>query len=587
MKKEHPLIKLSSYISEFKLKVIIATIFSILNKLFDLAPPILIGVAIDIVLRRENSYLSVFGFTNVFYQLYFLAFLTFVIWGFESIFEYAYKIYWRSLAQSVEHKLRIGVYSHIQKLDLDFFEEEQSGNLMSILNDDVNQLERFLDIGANDIIQIVTTVIAISFLFFALSPIIGAIIIVPIIFVVYSSIKFQKKLEPKYASVREQVGILNGKLLNNLSGITTIKAYVAERLEVKKVEEHSNNYQKSNRSAILVSSAFSPLIRMVIVTGFIGMLLVGGFLTLSGNLEVAEYSVIIFLIQRLLWPLTRLGETFDQYQRAMASVNRALGILKKEPNIKDGTVSVPCEVIRGKVTFETVGFKYHKRKKILNSFTVKIEAGQMVAFVGMTGAGKSTLVKLLLRFYDAQEGTIYLDDIDIKNLKLSSLRNSIGLVSQDTFIFDGSIGENIIYGKQNATKKEVKEAAKIAEIHDFILSLPNQYETKVGERGQKLSGGQRQRISIARAVLKKSPILILDEATSNVDNETEALIQLSLEKIGKNRTTILIAHRLSTVKNADKIFVLENGEISESGTHMELLKEQGIYSSLWKVQTGW
>ncbi|MCE7737593.1 MAG: ABC transporter ATP-binding protein [Candidatus Heimdallarchaeota archaeon] len=564
----------------------IATLYSILNKLLDLAPPLLIGAAVDIIDRGENSVFGQMGIENLRYQLYFLGFLTFLVWAGESLFEFWYKVRWRNLAQNVEHKLRMDLYNHLQHLELEFYEDRQSGAIMSVVSDDINQLERFLDIGANDLIQVVVTVFTISVLFFLLNPIIGTIALVPIPFIIYFSVKFQKRLEPRYAIMRDKVGIMNGRLANNLTGIATIKSYTNENYEYGRINEASEDYRLSNRNVITLSSAFSPLIRMIIVMGFLGMLIVGGIFTLDGRMELAAYSITIFLIQRLLWPLTRLGETFDQYQRAMASTSRALDLLDTKRKIISGNVSLPLDQIQGKLELRNIDFSYKGREAVISNFDVTIEEGQTIAFVGPTGSGKSTLVKLLLRFYDPVSGSIYLDDKNIKELVLKDYRRGIGFVSQDVFLLDGSVKENIAYGKPDTPLEEIIEAAKIAEIHDFVDNLPLGYDTLVGERGQKLSGGQRQRISISRAVLKNPPILILDEATSSVDNETEAAIQRSLEKIIVGRTTIVIAHRLSTIRNADRIFVLSFGKLIEQGTHDQLIELDGMYSALWRVQTG-
>lgn len=582
---ESPLKRLFEYSKLYSMKIYTATLFSVLNKLFDLAPPILIGAAVDIVVRRENSIFSNFGISNLIDQLVFLAILTLIIWLSESLFEYLYKIQWRNLAQIIEHKLRMDAYDHIQRLDMEWFEDQKSGGLMSILNDDVNQLERFLDNSANALIQVTVTVIFITLSFFGANLIIGGISLIPIPIIIYFSFKFQKSLEPRYKEVRNTVGLLNSHLSNNLSGITTIKSYTNEKFESERVSKSSMDYQLANSDAIKFSSAFSPLIRIIIVTGFIGMLIVGGIFTINGEMEIAVYSVVIFLIQRLLWPLTSLGETFDQYQRAMASTTRILNLLDTQPLILDGEVKLEEEV-KGEIIFDDVNFDYPSRNNILRKLSFKIEGGKTIAFVGSTGAGKSTIIKLLLRLYDPQSGTISLDGHNIKDLKLNELRSSIGIVPQETFILDGTIRENILYGNHKATENDILVASKIAELDQFILSLDDKYETLVGERGQKLSGGQKQRLSIARAVLKNPPVLILDEATSSVDNETEAAIQRSLEKIIKGRSTILIAHRLSTIVNADKIYVLENGKINGEGTHSELLVNNETYAKLWNVQTG-
>ena len=336
---------------------------------------------------------------------------------------------------------------------------------------------------------------------------------------------------------------------------------------------------------------------MFIVLGFTAILIFGGRMALAGELNVGVYSVLVFMTQRLLWPLTRLGSVLDQYQRAMASTSRALDLLDTEAKVRSGATVLARDQIKGAVQFEAVEFHYDLAAEdpassearvvpILRGLDVDIPAGQTVAFVGATGAGKSTLIKLLLRFYDVKAGRVCLDGVDVRELELASLRQAIGLVSQDVFLFHGTVRDNIAYGSFAASMEDIVAAAKAAEAHEFILALPQGYDTIVGERGQKLSGGQRQRVSIARALLVDPPILILDEATSSVDNETEAAIQRSLERITRGRTTLVIAHRLSTIRRADATFVLEQGRVIERGTHEQLLAEAGVYASLWRVQTG-
>jgi ATP-binding cassette, subfamily B, bacterial len=324
---------------------------------------------------------------------------------------------------------------------------------------------------------------------------------------------------------------------------------------------------------------------MGVLAGFIVTLGYGGHLTISGELPVGSYGVLVFLTQRLLWPLTGLAQTFNMYERSMASFARVQGLLKEPIQIKDGLKSALPNA-NPNLIFQNVQFQYPNGVRVFENFNLTIPAQKSVALVGTTGSGKSTLVKLLLRFYDPQGGTIQMTGIPLQDLLLHSLRKTIGLVSQDVYLFQGSIFENIAYGQPHATLEQVREAARIAEADDFIMSYASGYQTLVGERGQKLSGGQRQRISIARAVLKNPPVLIFDEATSAVDNETEQAIQRSLSKLTKNRTTLLIAHRLSTVRYADVIHVLEKGKIVESGTHDELVDLGKIYSGLWKIQTG-
>ena len=582
----HPLKRLLKYGRRYRLKAWLASICSLLNKFFDLAPPALIGIAVDVVVKQQDSLLAQWGIKDVFWQLAIITFVSAVVWALESIFEYAYDYLWRNLAQDIEHDLRLEAYSHLQELELAYFEERSTGGLISILNDDINQLERFLDDGANEVIQVMTTVVVIGAAFFAASPLVAGLSMLPIPFIIWGSLAFQNRLAPLYADVREKVSFLNGQLSNNLMGITTIKSFTSEDYEIQRIEAQSQAYRQSNQRAIVLSAAFIPLIRVVIFLGFIATLFLGGLEVVAGRLSVGTYSVLVFLTQRLLWPLTRLGDTLDQYQRAMASTNRVMDLLDTPIAIHTGDIRLPVSAIKGELEFKNVTFSYNQRKPILQYFSLTLPAGKTTAIVGATGSGKSTLVKLILRLYEVQYGNIYLDGIELNNLNLKDLRRAIGLVSQDVFLFHGTVAENIAYGSFEATNREIVSAAKIAEAHEFIAQLPDGYMTIVGERGQKLSGGQRQRIAIARAVLKNPPILILDEATSAVDNETEAAIQRSLERITKNRTTIAIAHRLSTVRNADCIFVMHEGIVVESGQHEQLVEQDGVYASLWRVQSG-
>ncbi|MDX1977203.1 MAG: ABC transporter ATP-binding protein [Pseudanabaenaceae cyanobacterium bins.68] len=582
----HPLQRLLKYSAGYQSLINQAIACSVLNKIFDLAPPGLIGLAVDVVVQRQDSLLGRLGLVEVPLQLTVVAILSAVLWGLESIFEYAYARLWRNLAQNIQHNLRLDCYSHLQELELAFFEERSTGGLMSVLSDDINQLERFLDVGANEVLQVLTTVVVIGGVFFYLSPLPAVLGMLPMPFILWGSIVFQGYLAPKYAKVRDRVGMLNSQLSNNLSGITTIKSFVTEGYERQRIEYESEQYRQSNRQAIALSAAYVPLIRILVFLGFIGILLLGGLEANAGRLSVGNYSVMVFLTQRLLWPLTRLGDTLDQYQRAMASTNRVMALLDTPIEIRSGELGVATGQVKGEIELQAVSFAYRDRAPALKQLSLKIAAGKTTAIVGATGSGKSTLVKLLLRLYEINQGHIYLDGTDIRDLKLSDLRRSIGWVSQDIFLFHGTVAENIAYGAPDATAQQIQQAASLAEADQFIQSLPQGYDTIVGERGQKLSGGQRQRIAIARAILKNPPILILDEATSAVDNETEFAIQKSLESITLNRTTIAIAHRLSTIRNAHWIYVLDQGEVAEQGKHEQLLAQQGIYASLWQVQTG-
>ncbi|NJL63967.1 MAG: ABC transporter ATP-binding protein [Methylacidiphilales bacterium] len=593
-----PFQRLLSYGKNYRPKIYSATIFSILNTILDLAPPWLVGAAVDILVKQQDSMFARLGIKDVILQFAFISGLTIIIWIFESLTQYLYDKIWRNLAQNIQHDLRLDGYNHLQQLELAYFENNSTGNLLSILNDDVNQLEDFLNRGANEVIQVITSIVILvggAFLILPTHIMISAML--PIPFILWGSVVYQKRLEPRYADVREKVSILNSRLANNISGITTIKSFTAEKYESTRLASESEAYRKSNSKAIKLSAAFVPVIRMLVLAGFTALLFLGGMAAYSEKISIGNYSVLLVLVQRLLWPFVFLGETFDEYQRAMASCNRIMDLLDTPINIQTGEINLESNKVKGEVNFNNISFAYGKFDENFNlnpeenittikNLSLHIPAGKTIAIVGTTGSGKSTLVKLLLRFYDIRQGEITIDGINIQKLNLDDLRRSIGLVSQDVFLFHGTVAENIAYGTFDASDRAIINAAKIAEAHEFITQLSQGYDTIVGERGQKLSGGQRQRIAIARAVLKNPPILILDEATSAVDNETEAAIQRSLEKITVNRTTIAIAHRLSTIRNADCIYVMERGQLVEAGKHEELVEKNGIYAGLWKVQSG-
>ncbi|MCC6138246.1 MAG: ABC transporter ATP-binding protein [Bdellovibrionaceae bacterium] len=579
-----PLRRLLTYSSSQKNQVYLASLFSFLNKAFDIAPEILIGVAIDVVAQKENSFLSHFGYQTPWEQIVVLSIITLCIWICESLFEYLHLIYWRGLAQDIEHHLRIDTYSHIQNLDVSYFEDKSTGNLVSILNDDINQLERFLDGGANQLIQTAVAVVGVGAVFFYLSPDIAMVAFLPVPVIIIGAFYFQKRALPLYANVREKVGLLSQRLSNNISGILTIKSYTQEAYEADRLKQDSLDYLNANKKAIAFSSAFIPVIRMAILCGFVATFLWGGYKVLNGELRVGAYGVLVFLTQRLLWPLTGLATTMDLYERAMASSRRILDLLQTPIQMQPGHKTLTSTT--GHYTFKNVNFQYASSGKILNNINLEISPGKTTAIVGSTGSGKSTLLKLLFRFYEPTSGAIILDNEPLHNYNISDVRRRIGYVSQDIFLFHGTVKENILYGNMKASSEELINASKLAEAHEFIMALPHGYDTVIGERGQKLSGGQRQRLSLARAILKNPDVLILDEATSAVDNDTEAAIQRSLAKVTKNRTTIIIAHRLSTIVHADRIYVLDRGNISESGTHSELLTNKHHYYHFWNVQTG-
>ncbi|WP_133820451.1 ABC transporter ATP-binding protein [Tahibacter aquaticus] len=570
----------------YRARFIAASLCSVANKLFDVAPEILIGIAIDVVVRGQGSFVAGFGVTDPLQQVYLLGALTLAIWVFESIFEFAYLVLWRNLAQDLQHELRSSAYAHVQNLDLAYFEDRSSGGLVAILNDDVNQLERFLNGGASELIQVVVTVLACGAVFFAISPQIAVMAFLPIPVILWGAFYFQRKAGPRYDVVREKVSALSGRLSNNLAGIATIRSFAAEERELERLRQESMAYVAANRHAIRLSSAFVPLIRMAILFGFLCTFVRGGQLVLEGHLQAGFYAVLVFLTQRLLWPLTRLAETIDLFERAMASTRRILGLLATPYSIRDAEQTLPDHPARGEIALKDLHFTYANGSEVLHGVDLTIAAGRTLALVGATGGGKSSLIKLLLRFYEPSRGEIRLDGRPLAAYPLSWLRSQIGWVAQDVFLFDGSVRDNIAYGRPGASEADIVNAAMAAEAHEFILRLPQGYDTPVGERGVKLSGGQRQRLSIARALLKDPPVLLLDEATSAVDNETEAAIQRSLARLAHQRTVIVIAHRLSTIVQADQIAVIEQGRVVECGTHPELIARGGSYAALWRVQTG-
>lgn len=583
----HPLRRLFNYAKHYRSDVVVASVYSFLNKLFDVLPEILIGVAVDVVVNQKASFLARLGVPDPKDQLVLLALITVIIWVGESLFEYLYSLKWRNLAQNLQHDLRMDAYRHVQELELAYFERNRTGNLLSILNEDINQMERFLNGGANDLIQVVAGSMMVGAVFFILTSELAFLALIPVPVILYGAFWFQSRLAPRYTAVREAAGALATRLNNNFSGIATVKAYTAEEFEAEQIQADSNAYRARNADAIRWSSAITPVIRMAILAGFTVTLLYGGIMALNGEIGVGSYSVLVYLTQRLLWPLTRLAEMTDLYQRSMASIQRVMDLLNTPVTIAYEGKPLPKARVRGELEFKDVTFSYESGGAMaIAGISLRIAAGSTVAFVGGTGGGKSTLTKLILRFHEPQSGEIHLDGQSIQSIDLQDLRRAIGYVAQDTFLADATVAENIAYGMRDASPEAIERAAKAAEAHDFIIALPNGYGTQVGERGMKLSGGQRQRLALARAIFKDPPILILDEATSAVDNETEAAIQRSLDRLVVGRTSVLIAHRLSTVRKAHCIHVIEQGRIVESGTHDQLVARGGLYTALWRLQTG-
>jgi ATP-binding cassette subfamily B protein len=589
----HPLRRLFGYASKHRRDVWLGTFYSVANKFFDVLPELLIGVAVDVVVNQKASFLARVGLVDPKHQLLALTALTAFIWLMESWTEYLQELKWRNLAQDLQHEARLDAYAHVQKLPLDWFERNRSGNLMSVLNEDVNQMERFLNNGLSSLIQVFMGTLMVGAVFFALTWKLAALALIPVPFILYGAFWFQSRLAPRYAAMREAAGAMSSRLSNNLQGIATVKAFAAEDFELAHIRQASDDYRTRNTEAIRWSAAITPVIRIAILAGFAFTMLYGGYLVLEGELGVGVYSALVYLTQRLLWPLTRLAELSDMYNRAMASIERVMNLLDTPMGIGYAGQPLALDKVRGELVFDDVRFGYDAAdatRPAVDGVSFTIAPGETVAFVGSTGSGKSTLTRLLLRLYDTRPGSIRLDGTPITDLALQDLRRAIGYVSQDSFLTDGTVAENIAYGTDASDRASLRNrivaAAQAAEANDFVMALPLGYDTPVGERGMKLSGGQRQRLALARAIFKDPPILILDEATSAVDNETEAAIQRSLDKLVVGRTSLIIAHRLSTIRRATRIHVMEAGRIVESGSHDALVAQGGLYAALWRLQTG-
>ncbi len=588
-----PLRFILSYILRKPVPLLLATCCTIINKVADILPEVLIGIAIDVVTGGGNKLLDSWGFTSPRTQLIILAGVTIFIWIAESIFEFLYIVLWGRIAQRVQREVRVDAYNHLQKLPLSFFNTMRIGRLTAILNDDINEFEYILgaarDQGFSGIIQLVLSTILIGSIFFCISPQIALIAMMPIPFVAALGIFFRERISTAYGIVREMGSTIASVISHNVGGIMSIKGFGTEEHERKRVIKVSREYERASVYAVYMNGMFAPLVRVFVLTGFVYTLIKGGMLVFDGHIAVGSYSMLIFLTQRLIWPFTGLAGILDSYERSMSSVRRLLEILRM-PTDQAYLTQVGQEasesISEGEVVFNEVSFGYNSSRPVLRKLSLTIPPQKTVAFVGQTGSGKSTIIKLLMRLYHVQKGSITINGVSLNEMSLEVLRKSVGFVGQESFIVPDTVANNIRYGAFDLPIEQVKEAAKSAQIHDFILSLPDKYDTYIDESGKQLSGGQRQRIMLARALVRNPDVLILDEATSAVDNETESALSLMLRSLQHSMTIIMIAHRLTTVRHADIIFVLDKGLIVESGSHDQLVKKKGVYARLWRSQVG-
>ncbi|MFC6905069.1 ABC transporter ATP-binding protein [Halalkalicoccus tibetensis] len=585
------------YGSENAFEYAVAIVASVLARLLDLVPPVMLGVAIDAIFTDSRA----FGLGPVpaewlpaTQEGQFALTVAIIAGSFAlgAVFHWLRNWGWNASSQNITHDVRVDAYNQMQRLGMDFFSDKQTGELMSILSNDVNQLERFLNDGLNSASRLIVMVIGVSLVLFTYNWQLALVALVPVPLIALFTYGFISIIRPKYKTMRATVGALNSRLENNLGGIQVIKSSNTERYEDDRVDDASMEYFDANWDAIWTRIKFFPSLQAISGFGFALTFVVGGYWVfagapgpLTGELTLGTFVVFIQLSQQLTWPMAQFGQVINMYQRAEASSARVFGLMDEHGALADDDELPDLAVEGGRVEYDDVTFGYDE-EPIVEGVSFTVEPGETAALVGPTGAGKSTVLKLLLRMYDVDEGEIRIDGQDVRDVSLRSLRQSIGYVGQDTFLFYGTVRENIAYGTFIADDEEIVEAAKAAEAHEFIRDLPEGYDTMVGERGVKLSGGQRQRISIARAVLKDPEILVLDEATSDVDTETEMLIQRSLDELTEDRTTFAIAHRLSTIKDAERIVVLEDGRIVEHGGHDELLENGGLYAHLWGVQAG-
>lgn len=571
--------RLLSFVRPYVFSAGLMTVLLFVITGIELIQPMLIKILVDDVIGKSN--LGVLTWVVIILVVTHTANAVLSMWR-------AYINHW--LGQRIVTDLRTQLYEHLQRLTMSFYDKRRTGAIMSRITGDTGHLQNFLVNGAPQLMIQVLTLVGIGIILFVMNWKLAAIALLPAPFVAVATRLFSHRMKGVYRKIWRRWASLNATLTDTIPGIRVVKAFTREDHEVAKFNSKADQVFQQHVVAAKYSSIFYPAMGFVITLGSIVVWGYGGYWVVrdagtSSNLTLGDLMAFINYMWRFYGPVQALSSLSGMFQEASTAAERVFEVLDTEPEAVDSTSGQVLTDIRGEIRFENVWFRYEGDEPVLRDINLSIPAGQMVGLVGSSGAGKTTLASLIPRFYEVSEGRLTIDDVDIREINVRSLRNQIGIVLQEPFLFHGTIAENIAYGRRDATMHEIVEAAKAANAHDFIMDLPDAYDTLIGERGTGLSGGQKQRISIARAILKNPRILILDEATSAVDTETEKLIQEAIERLVQNRTTIAIAHRLSTLKNADRIIVVEHGQIVEEGTHQELLDRNGIFARLWRLQS--
>jgi ATP-binding cassette subfamily B protein len=618
----HPMVSLLAYARTYWVRLTLGVLAAFLTRFARLVPPVVVAAAIDRAIRQsgETGLLTDVGLlpgaqiagqaarVAVLERLVAIAVLAYLV---RSVSRFVSRYLLQATAQKVQRDLRNDTYDHIQRLSMDFFVDHQTGGMMSILNSDINRLEKFLNTEFRQLIRVVATVGGIAVILWTYSPKLAAIALAPVPIIGLASGRFLTWIEPRYTSIRETVARLNTRLENNLGGAAVIKAFDRYGFERDRVAAQSERYHDEKVGALRIRRGFFAALRLLTGVVFVVVLYVGGSDIITGvpgengALTLGGFALFFLLLRRLYSPMRRVGKSANKYQLAKSSAERVFGLLGREPTITSPPDPHAPASVDGDVTFDDVTFSYGDREPVIRGVSLDVPAGTTVGLAGATGAGKSTLLKLVSRFHDVDSGSVRVDGVDVREYDLQALRDEIAIVEQNPYLFSGTVAENIAYGDrrtleaewygeddsgtdtdvdETAARERVVSAAEAAAAHEFIRDLPEGYDTRVGERGVKLSGGQRQRLAIARALLNDPAVIVFDEATSDVDTETEELIQESLERLVEERTAFVIAHRLSTIQDADEIVVMDDGRIVEQGMHDELVAKDGAYAALWDGQ---